>query len=137
MAEQISRPGWRHDRFTGWGRVLQAEMDAARPERIGELAKSLKAVDRRGVIVHAGGRSYGDAALNAGGQAILTNRLDRLIDFDPASGLLVAEAGVTFDDLRRIFLPRGFLSPVTPGTAFATLGGAVANAVHGQNKDRD
>jgi decaprenylphospho-beta-D-ribofuranose 2-oxidase len=136
MAEQISRPGWRHDRFTGWGRVLQAEMDAARPERISELAKSLKAVDRRGVIVHAGGRSYGDAALNAGGQAILTNRLDRLIDFDPASGLLVAEAGVTFDDLRRTFLPRGFLSPVTPGTAFATLGGAVANDVHGKNQDR-
>lgn len=136
MAEQIAHPGWRHDRFTGWGRVLQADMDAARPERISELAKSLKAVDRRGVIVHAGGRSYGDAALNSGGQAILTNRLDRLIDFDPASGLLVAEAGVTFDDLRRVFLPRGFLAPVTPGTAFATLGGAVANDVHGKNQDR-
>ncbi len=136
MAEQVAIPGWRHDRFTGWGRVLQAEMDAARPERIGELAKSLKGVDRRGVIVHAGGRSYGDAALNSGGQAILTRRLDRLIDFDPASGLLVAEAGVTFDDLRRVFLPRGFLAPVTPGTAFATLGGAVANDVHGKNQDR-
>ena len=93
-------------------------------------------MDRRGVIVHAGGRSYGDAALNSGGRAILTSRLDRLLDFDPASGLLVAEAGVTFDDLRRLFLPRGFLSPVTPGTAFATLGGAVANDVHGKNQDR-
>jgi decaprenylphospho-beta-D-ribofuranose 2-oxidase len=132
----MAHPGWRHDRFTGWGRVLHAEMDAARPERIGELARSLKAVDQRGVIVHAAGRSYGDAALNSGGQAILTSRLDRFLDFDPASGLLEAEAGVTFDDLRRIFLPRGFLAPVSPGTAFATLGGAVANDVHGKNQDR-
>src|SRR5579862_7240395 len=121
MAEAIVNPGWRHESFTGWGRVLRGDMDAARPERIAELAKALQAVDRRGVIVHAGGRSYGDAALNSGGRAILTSRLDRLLDFDPASGLLVAEAGVTFDDLRRLFLPRGFLSPVTPGTAFATL----------------
>ena len=132
----MAHPGWRHDRFTGWGRVLHAEMDAARPERIGELARSLKAVDRRGVIVHAAGRSYGDAALNSGGQAILTSRLDRLLDFDPASGLLEAEAGVTFDDLRRVLLPRGFLAPVSPGTAFASLGGAVANDVHGKNQDR-
>ena len=136
MADAMVSPGWRHDSFTGWGRVLRAEMDAARPERIADLAKALQAADRRGVIVHAGGRSYGDAALNSGGQAILTGRLNRLLDFDPASGMLVAEAGVTFDDLRRLFLPRGFLSPVTPGTAFATLGGAVAHDVHGKNQDR-
>ena len=95
----------------------------------------MAAIDRQGAIVHAAGRSYGDAALNRGGQAILTRRLDRLIEFDPASGLLVAESGVTFEDLRRVFLPRGFLAPVTPGTAFATLGGAVANDVHGKNQD--
>ena len=110
-------------------------MDVARPERLSQLARALTAVDRRGVIVHAGGRSYGDAALNAGGQAILTSRLDRLIDFDPAGGVLVAEAGVSFEDLRRLLLPRGFLAPVTPGTAFATLGGAVGNDVHGKNQD--
>jgi decaprenylphospho-beta-D-ribofuranose 2-oxidase len=135
MAEQANRPGWRHGAFAGWGRVARAEMDAARPERLSELAQSLASVDRRGVIVHAGGRSYGDQALNAGGQAILTSRLDRFLDFDPASGILVAEAGVMFEDLRRHFLSRGFLAPVTPGTAFATLGGAVANDVHGKNQD--
>ncbi len=136
MAERIARPGWRSGEFAGWGRVARAEMDAARPERIADIAGILRGADRRGIIVHAGGRSYGDAALNAGGEAILTSRLDRLLDFDPASGLLVAEAGVTFDDLRRIFLPRGFLAPVTPGTAFVTLGGAVANDVHGKNQDQ-
>ena len=135
MAERTTGPGWRRGAFAGWGRVARAEMDAARPERLSDLAQALAAVGRRGVIVHAGGRSYGDAALNAGGQAILTCRLDRMIGFDPASGVLVAEAGVTFEDLRRIFLPRGFLAPVTPGTAFVTLGGAVANDVHGKNQD--
>ena len=135
MAERAQRPGWRRDVFTGWGRVARAEMEAARPERLSDLARVMTAIDRQGAIVHAGGRSYGDAALNGGGRAILTRRLDRLIDFDPVSGFLVAEAGVTFEDLRRIFLPRGFLAPVTPGTAFATLGGAVANDVHGKNQD--
>ncbi len=136
MADRQVSPGWHQAVFAGWGRVARAEMNAARPERLGELAHVLSVAGPRGVIVHAGGRSYGDEALNAGGQAILTSRLDRLIDFDPASGLLVAEAGVTFDVLRRVFLPRGFLTPVTPGTAFVTLGGAVANDVHGKNQDR-
>ena len=122
--------------FAGWGRVA-AGRDARGPARAGgRAAGDLAAAGAEGIIVHAGGRSYGDAALNAGGRAILTRRLDRLLEFDPASGLLAAEAGVTFDDLRRLFLPRGFLAPVTPGTAFATLGGAVANDVHGKNQDQ-
>jgi decaprenylphospho-beta-D-ribofuranose 2-oxidase len=111
-------------------------MLAARPERISELRAILSATGPEGIIVHAGGRSYGDAALNSGGRSILTRRLDRLLEFDPASGLLTAEAGVDFEDLRRVFLPRGYLAPVTPGTAFATLGGAVANDVHGKNQDQ-
>ncbi|HYW33713.1 MAG TPA: FAD-binding oxidoreductase [Candidatus Bathyarchaeia archaeon] len=132
----MAEAGWRHQAFAGWGRVARAEMDAARPERVAEVARALAAAGREGIIAYAGGRSYGDAALNAGGRAILTSRLDRLLDFDTASGLLAAEAGVTFEDLRRIFLPRGFLAPVTPGTAFATLGGALANDVHGKNQDQ-
>ena len=131
----MAEAGWRRQVFTGWGRVARAEMDAARPERVSDVARALSAAGQEGIIAHAGGRSYGDAALNAGGRAILTCRLNRLLDFDPASGLLAAEAGVTFDDLRRVFLPRGFLTPVTPGTAFATLGGALANDVHGKNQD--
>jgi decaprenylphospho-beta-D-ribofuranose 2-oxidase len=127
--------GWRQDEFCGWGRVARARMLAARPERVSELPAILSATGPEGIIVHAGGRSYGDAALNSGGRSVLTCRLDRLLEFDPASGLLVAEGGVNFDDLRKVFLPRGYLAPVTPGTAFATLGGAVANDVHGKNQD--
>jgi decaprenylphospho-beta-D-ribofuranose 2-oxidase len=136
MAELGAEPGWRRGVFAGWGRVARAEMLAARPERLADLARALQRAGPEGIVVHAGGRSYGDAALNNGGRAILTSRLDRLLDFDPVTGLLTAEAGVRFDDLRRVFLPRGFLAPVTPGTAFATLGGAVANDVHGKNQDR-
>jgi decaprenylphospho-beta-D-ribofuranose 2-oxidase len=132
----MSEPGWKRSVFRGWGRLAGAEMLAARPERVSELPAILAAAGDEGIIVHAGGRSYGDSALNAGGRAILTRRLDRLLDFDPATGLLAAEAGVSFEDLRRLFLPRGFLAPVTPGTAFATLGGAVANDVHGKNQDQ-
>ncbi len=136
MPESADGPGWRRGVFTGWGRVARAEMLAARPERVSELPALLAAAGPEGIIVHGGGRSYGDSALNSGGRAILTRRLDRLLSFDPATGVLVAEAGVTFEDLRRLFLPKGFLAPVTPGTAFATLGGALANDVHGKNQDQ-
>ena len=67
---------------------------------------------------------------------VLTGRLDRILAFDPASGLVVTEPGVTFADLLRVFLPRGWLAPTSPGTAFVTMGGAVANDVHGKNHHR-
>ncbi len=122
--------------LSGWGRTSAAAVNACRPERLSELRAALRETGTEGIIAHGGGRSYGDEALNGGGRAILTQRLDRLLAFDRASGLLVAEPGVTFEALMQIFLPRGFLAPVAPGTAFATLGGAVANDVHGKNHDR-
>lgn len=127
---------WKRMTLTGWGRSSRAVVDAGRPERVGEARQLLAAVGPEGIIAHGAGRSYGDVALNDGGRVLLTRRLDRILAFDPATGELVAEPGVTFADLLRIFLPRRFLVPVTPGTAFATLGGAVANDVHGKNHDR-
>src|SRR5262249_22498708 len=108
----MSEPGWRRDVFCGWGRLTRTPMLAARPERVSELPGILATAGGEGIIVHAGGRSYGDSALNANGRAILTQRLDRLLSFDPESGLLIAEAGVRFEDLRLLLLPRGYLSPV-------------------------
>ena len=120
----------------GWGRAPLAAVDAFRPERIGELREALVKTVATGVLARGGGRSYGDQALNSGGHVVLTERLDRVLAFDPASGLLVAEPGLTFRDVLRLFLPRGWQVPVSPGTGFATLGGAVANDVHGKNHDR-
>ena len=127
---------WKALTLTGWGRSSHAAMDVGRPERPRDLASLLADTNDTSVIVHGSGRSYGDAALNQGGRAILTQRLARLQSFDETTGRLVCESGVTFADLMTVFLPRGFCVPVTPGTAFATIGGAVATDVHGKNHDR-
>ncbi|MBL6455008.1 FAD-binding oxidoreductase [Belnapia sp. T6] len=125
--------GWKATNLQGWGRSSTSPCLAARPERLRELHAALRTPDGRSLIAHGAGRSYGDAALNSGGAAVLTGRLDRILSFDPATGELVAEPGVTFADLLEVFLPRGFVPPVSPGTAFVTLGGAAANDVHGKN----
>lgn len=84
-------------------------------------------------IAHGMGRSYGDACLNPGGTLWLTRGLGRFIHFDQASGRLVCEAGVLLRDIQRLVVPRGWMLPVTPGTQLVTVGGAIANDVHGKN----
>jgi decaprenylphospho-beta-D-ribofuranose 2-oxidase len=121
---------WKTAEFAGWGRALSARSDVARPER----RRTLEALLADGLVPAMGmRRSYGDAALNAGGRAVDMTRLDRLIAFDPATGELEAEAGVQIGQLAAIFAPRGWLPPVMPGTGFATLGGCIAQDVHGKN----
>lgn len=87
-------------------------------------------------LAHGMGRSYGDVAQNAGGWLIDTKKLDRFLSFDRETGFLEAEAGVTLEDVIRVVLPHGWFLPTTPGTKFVTLGGAVANDVHGKNHHR-
>lgn len=84
-------------------------------------------------IAHGMGRSYGDVCLNPGGVLWRTTGLDRFISFDPDSGRLVCEAGVLLRDIQQLFIPRGWILPVTPGTQLVTVGGAIANDVHGKN----
>ena len=122
--------------LTGWGRSSVAHTRACRPEREREIAEAIAETGTETLIAHGAGRSYGDAALNDGGRTLLTTRLDRLLSFDATTGELVAEPGVPFRDLVDIFAPRGFMPPTSPGTAFATIGGAVATDVHGKNHDR-
>jgi FAD/FMN-containing dehydrogenase len=83
------------------------------------------------------GRSYGDSCLNDGHALIRARDMDRLIAFDAATGLLRCEAGVLLAEIAEFALPRGFFLPVTPGTRFVTVGGAIANDVHGKNHHRD
>ena len=128
---------WAQINLTGWGRTSGGAMTACRPERVSELRERVREGPADGGrIAYGAGRAYGDAALNSQGRVILTRRLNRMLAFDGESGLLEAEPGVTFNDLLAVFLPRGWLVPATPGTAFATLGGAVANDIHGKNHDR-
>src|SRR5260370_19270719 len=98
-----------------------------RGKAAGELARG------RPGIAHGLGRSYADASLNSGGVLWRTAGLDCFIRFDESSGRLACEAGVVLRDIQRLVLPRGWGLPVLPGTQFVTVGGAIANDVHGKN----
>ncbi len=89
--------------------------------------------DAGSVLPRGNGRSYGDSCLNPGGTLLHARPLDRFIAFDPASGLLRCEAGATLSEIIDLALPQGWFLPVTPGTRLATVGGAIANDVHGKN----
>jgi FAD/FMN-containing dehydrogenase len=112
--------------LSGWGRhpvVRAEEWESEDLERA-----SADAVLSRGL-----GRSYGDASLPVGGGALGTRRADRILAFEPATGVLRAEAGFSLRALNAIFPARGFATPVSPGTQYVTLGGMVASDVHGKN----
>jgi FAD/FMN-containing dehydrogenase len=88
------------------------------------------------LLPYGNGRSYGDVCLNAGGTLITTRSLDRMISFDPIAGVLECEAGVLLADIISLVAPRGWFLTVLPGTASVTVGGAIANDVHGKNHHR-
>lgn len=78
-------------------------------------------------------RSYGDSCLNEGGTLLATTGLDRLIEFDRVGGVLRCEAGISLKQVLDLTVPAGWFLPVVPGTAYVTVGGAIANDVHGKN----
>jgi FAD/FMN-containing dehydrogenase len=82
------------------------------------------------------GRSYGDSCVNDGHAVIATRGLDRIIEFDREQGILACEAGVSLAEILDLIVPAGWFLPVTPGTKFVTVGGAIANDVHGKNHER-
>lgn len=84
-------------------------------------------------LAYGNGRSYGDVCLNPGGVLWATRGMDRLISFDAVTGVLRCEAGVLLREIQRLMIPRGWMLPVTPGTQLVTVGGAIANDVHGKN----
>ena len=116
-------------RLSGWGANHFSECALAEPENETQV---LSWLDRRGSIARGLGRSYGDAAVNQGGQVLGMVRLDRVLAFDEATGTLICEAGVSLALILQLFAPRGFFPMVTPGTKFVTIGGCIANDVHGK-----
>ncbi len=117
-----------------FGRTCRATVRAIRPERERELIGAVRAGGAGGFLARGGGRSYGDCAIGTETTALLMSRLDRLIAFDAERAEITCEAGVELGELVRLFLPRGFLVPACPGSAQVTVGGAVANDVHGKNQ---
>jgi FAD/FMN-containing dehydrogenase len=116
-----------------WGRVIRTPQWVASP-RFQKDLNALIAEHPGAAILPVGlQRSYGDSVLNSDGGLISMVGLDRFIAFDLAAGQIRAEAGVTLSDILKLVVPHGFFLPVTPGTRFVTLGGAIANDVHGKN----
>ena len=116
--------------MSGWGRVPVA----GREEFPDALEHTGPAPLWRGL-----GRSYGDSSLPPSSQpwVLSTVRANRILSFDEGTGLLRAEAGLSLHDCLRVFFPKGWFFPVTPGTQFVTLGGMVAADVHGKNHHVD
>ncbi|MCB2127964.1 MAG: FAD-binding oxidoreductase [Rhodobacteraceae bacterium] len=121
---------WKEAEYHGWGRALSAKGEIARPERVA----ALKALMKDGLVPAVGmRRSYGDAGLNDGGRVIEMSRLDRMLSFDARTGILDVEAGARIAGIAAAFAPKGWLPAVMPGTGFATVGGCIAQDVHGKN----
>lgn len=124
---------FRDEPFASWGRIERASHQIAHPRHMDELPALLGERRPGGILAVGAGRSYGDSGLNRGGALLDMRGLDRVISFDRTNGILRAQAGLTLDALLRIVVPHGWFTATTPGTRFVTLGGAVANDVHGKN----
>lgn len=119
----------------GWGRTNPAR--ASLYECANEQSVELVISDagERGALARGLGRSYGDAAQVSGGQ--LVKLTGRNILLDPTSGVVIVDAGLSIDELLRYIVPKGWFVPVTPGTRYVTIGGAIAADIHGKNHHRD
>jgi L-gulonolactone oxidase len=125
----------RHDALS-WGRIVRTPQLVASPRFREDLFGLIAACPRDTVLPVGMRRSYGDSVLNSQGGTIEMTRIDRFMALDLATGTLQAEAGVTLSEIMRRVVPFGFFVPVTPGTRFITLGGAIANDIHGKNHHR-
>ncbi len=123
--------------LSGWGRSPVEECHVYRPEKRRNALPLVTSHREHTWIPRGLGRSYGDAAINSGGGVLDYSRLNRMIAFDPETGILECEAGVSLAEILETFVPRGYFLSVLPGTKFVTVGGAIANDVHGKNHHRD
>ncbi|MFE5819818.1 FAD-binding protein [Streptomyces sp. NPDC056479] len=118
---------------SGWGRTAPTTARLIRPRTYEEAAAAVRDCGPRGGIPRGLGRAYGDAAQNAGGTVLDMTGLDRVHAIDADSGIVLCDAGVSLHRLIEVLLPLGWFVPVTPGTRYVTVGGAIGADVHGRN----
>lgn len=119
-------------RITGWGRTNASVADLL-DVTAAELPAAVKGAGPRGALVRGLGRSYGDAAQNSGGTVMRLAGTANDAVIDPVARTVTVSAGVSLDELMRVIVPKGWFVPVTPGTRYVTIGGAVASDIHGKN----
>jgi FAD/FMN-containing dehydrogenase len=126
MARSKPRP-----RFESWGRYPSLDATLVPLHWQGDFPPSNAPGEK--MLPVGAGRSYGDVCLLENGILLQTRGMDRLLHFDPTTGILRCEAGITLAEILDFAVPRGFFLPVTPGTKYVTVGGAIANDIHGKN----
>jgi len=119
--------------LSGWGNYPKAKGKVVVPFGISDLRGSILPT----IIPRGLGRSYADQSINEGGYVLDMRPLGRFLSFNGERGLLRAEAGVSLDEVLKVFIPRGWFPYITPGTKYVTLGGMVASDVHGKNHHRE
>ncbi len=122
--------------LAGWGSTSPTVADV-RWTTAQRLPAQLGEVGERGALLRGLGRSYGDAAQNAGGTVFRLDDSVHGVVLDPQAATVTVGGGVSIDELLRVIVPAGFFVPVTPGTRFVTIGGAIASDIHGKNHHRD
>ena len=121
-------------KVSSWGRLSSSDHEIRTLNDRRHVATTLQ--DAKPGLAFGLGRSYGDVCLNPGGYLWLISGLRKFISFDSEAGVLKCEAGVTLAEIQNLLLPRGWSLPVVPGTQQVTVGGAIANDVHGKNHHR-
>ncbi|MEO1066169.1 MAG: FAD-binding oxidoreductase [Pseudomonadota bacterium] len=119
--------------FSSWGRLKRRRRAS---QTMNAIRTGLPSHEGPTLLAYGNGRSYGDSCHNDQGLLIDQRDNRRILDFDPVTGLIRCEAGVLLKDILSCAIPHGFFLPVTPGTQYVTVGGAIANDVHGKNHHR-